>query len=200
MKKIKIFTLIELLIVIAIIAILASMLLPALGKAREVAKSISCTNKLKQFGTASIMYSSNYDGWILSGQPKPSDYWFEYIFEILNNKRCDSSSKNKNYFTCPSEPIKIGWYGDGFFYYTHYGINTELTGVHTAIRKNSQLKKPSEAIIFSDSGRKDDYGVNRRYRLSFRHNKNANINYYDGHVKSRKENFFVDTETEFKVW
>ena len=74
------FTLVELLVVMAIISILAAMLLPALTKAREQARSVTCRSNLKQIGLSFAMYQVDYDEFFPScnnvmGWPMYANAW-----------------------------------------------------------------------------------------------------------------------------
>ena len=98
-EKRRVFTLIELLIVIAIIAILAAMLLPALNKARERARSATCASNLKQLGTYLQLYLADYRDdfcYLEEDSSYQSVHGWSYY---LNGKKVEQ--ENKTYF-CPS--------------------------------------------------------------------------------------------------
>ena len=71
----KAFTLIEMLVVIAIIMVLAGMIFPAIKGARERSREVLCKNNLKQLQVAALSYAINTDGYLPSS--KSDDSWLE---------------------------------------------------------------------------------------------------------------------------
>lgn len=61
------FTLVELLVVLAIIAVLMSILLPALTKARAMSQTVKCMGNLRSIGTAFLTYGTDNDGYVVPG-------------------------------------------------------------------------------------------------------------------------------------
>ena len=118
--KAEYFTLIELLVVIAIIAILAAMMLPALSAARERARSANCINKLKQQGTACMIYAQDSNDYLpIDEDEKQTDnnivsegtlsyilYRGQYLaFDVpLQGVTEGRERYYEMYFRCPSDP------------------------------------------------------------------------------------------------
>lgn len=189
------FTLIELLIIIAIIAILASMLLPALDKAKRQGKLIICSTNLKNLGIANVSYQNDWEGYIV---PNYEYYWWEdglcpYLgieggYELKSKPR----HKPGNIFTCGEQP-------EGNFNgnMPSFGRNSgcgDGGAFDTTGKKITKFKCPSGKVFLADDAKNDNiqqtiqfspYEYDSNGTLSIRHvGQRCNIIFLDGHVKA----------------
>lgn len=204
------FTLIELLVVIAVIAILAGMLLPALNKARERARAISCLSRQKQCTAGMLLYMDDYDGMIvlqvMAGTSQMGwagiysdarSIWPTYPQMALGYI---ATGKTAEITRCPSAGFLLsnwalysfgspGGYGGVQIVPSAYWLS--VTGPHCYI-KAKKVALPERQFILSDSiesnGKLQSVGIwgsnATQMSVHFRHNNRANTAFLDGHAEA----------------
>ncbi len=201
------FTLIELLIVIAIIAILASMLLPALNMARERGKSAQCTSNQKQVLYSIAAYVNDFDGIFYSRPESGGGYsgartWMKMLATSghLNNYNvglCPAMPPYKYDQTADADFVRTygvarypeqwqDYFGNGFIY-TYPATNTGT------ILNFKRLRGSSKAFLTDtyncddpiDPKRQISYWLtNSGQNVIFQHLNRANFGWTDCHVSS----------------
>ena len=200
------FTLVELLIIIAIIAILAAILLPALKVAREKAKGVECLGRLRHGMLAMNMYEMDYQGFLhtyfYDGKNEYS--WARKMMELKY-----LTDKNVKNAMCPSfKPIttvnQSYCYGALNDISIDEGVHIQTSGTPrwTYIR-TAPIKSPSDFFILGDTIIKKNEGnwfqgmtlhvksTNWRNFMHSRHNQHVNLAFVDGHVNAHDHNTII---------
>ena len=182
------------LVVIAIIAILAGMLLPALNQARERSRSIKCASNLRQMGTALRSYAMDNKETLppfdAGGSTTDTSWryvkWHDFIYPYLgySGERKQEISlesdkaRPRAVFACPSQAEALKY---------HFGLNHYLGAINGGTSAIGKVRHSSFRMMAMD--RDNQVNVNKTYvnisdapTVLQRHGGNRNAVYLDGHV------------------
>jgi len=209
----KFFTLLELLIVIAIIALLASLLLPVLKNARRSAHTITCANNFQQLGKAILMYADDNGEFL---PPYRNSTWgtpgykdlisadskglLEDYLKLNTSYIALATSSTRSKLTCPAITTFLPSsynYSHGYNYYSFYDGQWSYKSVKLAEfitpSKNCLLADANDFMIRPDSmaGYPIDY---------YRHATGMNILWGDFHVAWENQGNIPKTDCNNSFW
>ena len=190
------FSLVELLVVIAVIVILAALLFPALSKAKERAKAVKCLSNVKQWTYASHTYCDDNDEYFPyegnTADPIDTDLNIDAWFNTVAPHAAQSPLKDlyamgnipvrrdNSIFVCPSTtkaPTAPPSMVDPFFM---YALNNRIDPNGDARFRREQVLRPSETPVFTETqGQIPHASQLTPARHSFR----ANLGFVDGHAE-----------------
>lgn len=209
MKRHNAFTLVELLVVIGIIALLISILLPALSKARSTAVRVACTSNMKQAYLAFTMYLNDNRGTFPPGGisvpavPTGRLYWGDLLKPYLGERFPDPAIDPNYVFwdgsplprvlACPflstDEAPSTAWNGLGYNNYgLAQGIWADLWLKITRVHQTTQVALLIDCMSSPWGAAYGGAGIDDGTRIIYRHSGWANVLYVDGHAESAPNN------------
>jgi prepilin-type N-terminal cleavage/methylation domain-containing protein/prepilin-type processing-associated H-X9-DG protein len=199
------FTLVELLVVVALIVLLAALIFPVFGAARERARGTTCLSHLRQIDQAYLLYVADWDeqlpDWYLPGPPRPAPFgprrfWPELLQPYLRSQGVllDSSAvweeqedaRLADYVLMTSAPEGRGTEADPYW---------RWPGPPLAL---AAVRRPAESVALLDGW------TTTGWRLGPipRHSAGLNVGFLDGHASwlPVRELARVDTDGRGSYW
>ena len=190
------FTLVELLVVVAIIGILAALLTPVVNSVKQKGNQARCVGNLRSIGAAAGAWSAANNNQVLFQQEgnsdtnKYPDYLGDWTKRIVDTPNASSSSL----FRCPSDKSYGGIGGNRSYAcsLSTYNTSTKQGFVYPAVLEASKKIIVIDAVVGGGCIIKETEFYNKDFggKISFRHFGRANALFADGHVEtlpSRKE-------------
>jgi prepilin-type N-terminal cleavage/methylation domain-containing protein/prepilin-type processing-associated H-X9-DG protein len=190
MRASRAFTLVELLVAIAIIAILAGLLLSALGRAKASAQTISCRNNLRQWGQATLFFvADNNDFLPKDGTPNGTSVkegWYIDLPHTLGLPTYHEMPWRTNadidpghcIWICPANPRRSN--GNNLF---HYCLNEHVndTGTNNRQTRMVSIQRPSATVWLFDNGKTNGVAQQNNVHTCL-HSRGAQFVFLDGHA------------------
>lgn len=203
------FTLVDLLVVIAVVAMLAALLLPGLARSKESARRIQCVNNIRQLGLAATMYWEDNHGQTFLYRGAYTNggdvFWFGWLERGSEGERAFDGSQaalhpylqGRAVGICPSlnyisERFKLKATGAAY----GYGVNRNITA--PTLAHIGRMTQSAETVLFADAAQvntfqapasptnpllEEFYYVHELERTAhFRHKGTATVVFGDGHV------------------
>jgi prepilin-type N-terminal cleavage/methylation domain-containing protein/prepilin-type processing-associated H-X9-DG protein len=156
------FTLIEVLVVVAIIALLISILAPSLAEARRQSRASVCLSNMRQLGVAAHMYATVSKGMLMDyglahgGSVDETTTWFNSLRREYGNKLVARCPEDRSpYWTDPYPQTTQ-------LRRVSYGVNEYLTGRlpgYERFRSIDAIRRPATTILFSELTQLGEYAV-----------------------------------------
>ncbi|MEQ9617285.1 MAG: type II secretion system protein [Phycisphaerales bacterium] len=146
------FTLVELLVSIAVISILISILLPALGEARRAAQTVQCLSQMRQLVIAQRSYANDFKGALIgfglaeSGSALDTPTWLDQLQDYYETPLVNRSPAD----TSPHWPRALG--GDGVTIGTDERLRTSSYGLNELVTPNTSAIDPLTQVAFRRYG------------------------------------------------
>lgn len=183
------FTLVELLVVIAVVAILAGLLLPVLGRVKGKARDLGCLNNLKQWGVATHIFASD-NGDLLPKDGAPNgastnEGWYVDLPRILSLppyhqqpwRTNASADPGRTAWICPSNPRRSN--GNNLF---HYCLNEYVNGLGAGNQVTlSSVRQTSQVVWLFDNGKLAAVARQNNVHTNL-HGVGAHFLFLDGHA------------------